>query len=100
MSHHKKKLFDYKNCKAYHKINYDYFFDTIRVEDLKNIANKLIERSNYKLKISRDIKRSKELLYKWFDDNWDSIEPDLHHIHLINSNYEEINKIHRQISTK
>lgn len=83
---------DYKQLRSYHMINNVYFFNTIRVKEVCLLASMIS--TKLKINITRDTKRKASLLYKWFDTNWDIIEPHLKSIHLYNENGKEIkNKV-------
>lgn len=71
----KKDSFNYKDTEAYQMI-VDKFGNNIRQQELIQIACCLSKKIG--VKVERDSKRRKDLLFKWFQDNIDKISPMLH----------------------
>lgn len=74
--------FDYKNTEAFKA------FGQYRVNELAAIATLLTSRIS--VHVSRDTKRKKSLLFKWFDENWEKILPFKDKIVCLDSSDEEI----------
>ncbi|OHT10195.1 hypothetical protein TRFO_20568 [Tritrichomonas foetus] len=81
--------FDYNNSRAWKEIKI-LFSSGIRHTELISIATVLI--SIYNLpKVSRPHRRSFPLLVKWFDDNWEKIQPIISKISLLDKERVPIN---------
>lgn len=86
----KKAIFNYKECNAYKKITTEYFWPTIRHSELVSIATAIAERCKG-IPVSREEKRRKDLLIKWYDDNWQIIEPHIQIIKVYNKENVQLN---------
>lgn len=70
-------VYDFKSGRAYAKITAKFGLD-IRVFELQAIASticKKIQQRGIQLKMTRDAKRKKSELYRWFDQHWDQVGP-------------------------
>lgn len=70
-------VYDFKNGRAYAKITEKFGLD-IRVFELQAIASticKKIQQRGIQLKMTRDAKRKKSELYRWFDQHWEQVGP-------------------------
>ena len=66
--------YDYKLGPAYKKISEKW--PGIRMYELCAIASAIVRKvGRAELKLSRDARRRKSLLYQWFDDNWHHASP-------------------------
>ena len=83
------KNFDYKTSIVWKKIQ-QLFSTGVRHTELISVAQILIQISGAP-EVSRSCHRSFPVLIKWFDDNWDKIEPFIHHISLLDENMNTIN---------
>lgn len=68
----KKEAFDYKACEAYALLS-EKFGTNLRHQELVMIASKVAKTLN--IKVDRDAKRRKDLLFKWFQDHLNEIQP-------------------------
>lgn len=76
--------FNVDNCKAWKEIT-RHFSTGIRHNELVSIANILVK--TYDLPaLTRYCHRSFAVLIKWFQDNWDRIDPVIHNIKLLDEN--------------
>lgn len=57
-------------------------------EELKGIAEFICDKIH--ITIDRDAKRDNRVLYKWFDENWESIEPIIDKIEIYDKNNNQI----------
>lgn len=73
----KKDSFNYKDTEAYQMI-IDKFGNNVRQQELIQIACCLSKKIG--VKVERDSKRRKDLLFKWFQENIDKISPILHQV--------------------
>ena len=76
--------FDFENCEAYKHINEKFNNNNSKIghEFLTTIANEISKIADVKLK--RNQKRKRSLLYKWFNDNWDKLKPVFDEVQIIN----------------
>lgn len=68
----RKEIFNYKTCDAYALLT-EKFGANIKHQELIMIASKAAKM--YNLKVDRDAKRRKDLLFKWFQEHLKTIEP-------------------------
>ncbi|OHS96257.1 hypothetical protein TRFO_37587 [Tritrichomonas foetus] len=85
-----KERFEFKKCEAFKQITEVYFYPTIRQSELVSISTVLANACE--LRVDRDAKRRKDLLYKWFEDHWDQIEPHLKHLIAFNKEGDVLNR--------
>lgn len=88
------KNFDYESSNTWKKIQ-ELFSTGIRHSELISIAEILIYLFGVP-NISRSCHRSFPVLIKWFDDNWEIIEPHIYNISLLDEDKKQIN-LSRQI---
>ena len=91
-----KEKFDYKSCNAFKVITENYFYPTIRQTELVSIATMLAGAAN--LKVDRDAKRRKDLLFKWFEDHWDDVKVHLPRLVAFNKDGDVLNRDRLQVS--
>jgi hypothetical protein len=60
-------LFDAEHCEAWRDLR-QMIAPKISFEELRSLA--IICHENLDIELSRDVKRRKEMLIKWFDDHW------------------------------
>ena len=75
--------FDYERSEAWAKIR-QHFSNGITHTELKSAANILCLKLN--LKLDRDASRDNRVLIKWFQENWQQIEPHINKIHFTDEN--------------
>jgi hypothetical protein len=80
--------FDAANCRAMTCL-VQRFGKGIVNRELKKIAELLCSLIP-DLKVDRDATRDGRVLIKWFDDNWDRIEPELQNIRLLDENQQPL----------
>lgn len=91
---HKKSsrpTFDYKQLPCYDQLLHKYFYPDIRLIELLSIANILVGKCP-SLSLSRDEKRSKALLFRWFDKHWKDVEPVICHMIVENKDGIQLNR--------
>lgn len=78
--------FDWKTCKAFTKLKEH--FRSRRFHDLKSIATIVSLKTD--IKLDRLSQRDKRALYRWFDQNWDTILPHIKRMKQLDENLNEL----------
>jgi hypothetical protein len=85
----KQQKYSFQDKMAY-KTLFNRFGPILRQYELLAIATTVQRNMKPPVAIDRDAKRRKDLLYKWFDDNFDAITPVLSKVVFLNANNEVI----------
>lgn len=83
------KNFDVLETKSYKGLNKKFGFD-FSFEQLKNIATIFSQRFNCPL--DRDAFRYKIVLYKWFDENWETISCEFNNLIVFDEDFKVLSK--------
>lgn len=78
--------FDTKENRAWKQLSAR-FGKTVKQNELTTIAQVIAQHAQ--IKLDRDARRRKSVLLKWFDENWNAIEPFLDYVVLADSDSEQ-----------